>query len=71
MSHPLFQELAEKASASVSHKQGWTDVAQLAQRGIPAINFGPGETALAHKPGESIALEDLRWAYEALAAVLA
>jgi succinyl-diaminopimelate desuccinylase len=71
MSHPLFQELAEKASAPVSHKQGWTDVAQLAQRGIPAINFGPGETALAHKPGESIALDDLRWAYDALAAILA
>ncbi|HJS71435.1 MAG TPA: succinyl-diaminopimelate desuccinylase [Acidimicrobiia bacterium] len=70
MSHPLFQQLAEKAGAPVSHKQGWTDVAQLAQRGIPAINFGPGETTLAHKPGESIALDDLGWARDALAAVL-
>jgi succinyl-diaminopimelate desuccinylase len=69
-SHPLFQVLAESAGAPVSHKQGWTDVAQMAERGIPAINFGPGETALAHKPGESIALDDLRWAYRALATVL-
>ncbi|HEX6299506.1 MAG TPA: succinyl-diaminopimelate desuccinylase [Acidimicrobiia bacterium] len=69
-SHPLFQILAEAASATVSHKQGWTDVAQMAGRGIPAVNFGPGETALAHKPGESIALDDLRWAYDALATVL-
>lgn len=70
ISHPLFQVLADSAGAAVSHKQGWTDVAQLAQRGIPAINFGPGETALAHKPGESIALDDLVWAYDALVAVL-
>jgi succinyl-diaminopimelate desuccinylase len=70
VSHPLFQVLAETAAASVSHKQGWTDVAQLAARGIPAVNFGPGETALAHKPGESIDLTDLDWAYQALAVVL-
>lgn len=70
VSHPLFQVLADSAGASVSHKQGWTDVAQLAARGIPAVNFGPGETSLAHKPGESIDLTDLDWAYQALAAVL-
>lgn len=70
ISHPLFQVLADSADADVSHKQGWTDVAQLAQRGIPGVNFGPGETSLAHKPGESIALDDLVWAYDALVAVL-
>lgn len=70
VSHPLFQALADRADAAVSHKQGWTDVAQLAERGIPAVNFGPGETALAHKPGESIDLSDLDWAFRALASVL-
>jgi succinyl-diaminopimelate desuccinylase len=70
VSHPLFQDLAAKAGAAISHKQGWTDVAQLAERGIPGVNFGPGETALAHKPGESVALDDLDWAYDALVAVL-
>ena len=70
VSHPLFQALAEAADAPISHKQGWTDVAQMAERGIPAVNFGPGETALAHKPGESIALDDLRWAYDALVSIL-
>lgn len=68
--HPLFQRLIEASGSDVSHKQGWTDVAQLAQRGIPGINFGPGETALAHKPGESIALDDLDWAYDVLRSVL-
>ncbi len=70
VSHPLFKELAETTRATVSHKQGWTDVAQLAQRGIPGVNFGPGETALAHKPGESVRLDDLDWAYQALLDVL-
>jgi succinyl-diaminopimelate desuccinylase len=70
VSHPLFKTLADKADAAISHKQGWTDVAQMAERGIPAVNFGPGETALAHKPGESIALDDLQWAYEALCSIL-
>lgn len=70
LSHPFFQTLIAIAAAEVSHKQGWTDVAQLAERGIPGINFGPGETALAHKPGESIDLGDLDWVYEVLTRVL-
>lgn len=69
-SHPLFQALGRVAGGAISHKQGWTDVAQLAQRGIPAVNFGPGETGLAHKPGESVRLSDLDWAYGALSQVL-
>lgn len=66
ISHPLFRTLIEQTGAEVAHKQGWTDVAQLAERGVPAINFGPGETSLAHKPGESVAIDDLSWAYQAL-----
>ncbi len=69
-SHPLFVALAGVSGNKISHKQGWTDVAQLAQRGIPGVNFGPGETALAHKPDESVALADLDWAYASLSDVL-
>ena len=70
-SHPLFQRLVAEAGGQVSHKQGWTDVAQLAVNGIPGVNFGPGETALAHKPGESILLDDLEWAHRVLMKTLA
>jgi succinyl-diaminopimelate desuccinylase len=68
--HPVFQELLAASGSSVLGKQGWTDVAQLSAIGIPAVNFGPGEPALAHKPGESVRIDDLVWAYDSLHAVL-
>lgn len=70
ISHPLFEKLIAASGGVVAHKQGWTDVAQLSERGIPGINFGPGETALAHKPGESILLDDLDWAFDVLEGIL-
>ncbi len=68
--HPLFQALIEESGAGVQGKQGWTDVAQLSAAGIPAVNFGPGEPSLAHKPGESVRIADLHWAYDSLLSVL-
>lgn len=68
--HPLFQALIDVSGASVLGKQGWTDVAQLSAVGVPAVNFGPGEPSLAHKPGESVRISDLTWAYDSLLAVL-
>ncbi len=54
----------------VAPKQAWTPVAQFAEQGIDAINYGPGATAYAHKVDEQIPIENLHTAYETLAQFL-
>lgn len=44
--------------------QAWTDMAQLIEAGIPAINYGPGSIRHAHKPDEHILLSELESFYK-------
>ena len=64
--HPLVARLASAGGVGIGSKQGWTDVARLTARGIPAINFGPGETSEAHTATESMPLDHLGLVYHSL-----
>ncbi|HZZ83899.1 MAG TPA: succinyl-diaminopimelate desuccinylase [Anaeromyxobacteraceae bacterium] len=64
--HPLVRRLRVRTSAPVEAKQAWTDVARLAQAGVPAANFGPGATAQAHQVDEWLELSALTRSYELL-----
>src|SRR5690348_16207369 len=48
----------------VAPKQAWTPVAQFAERGIDAINYGPGLTRYAHRQDEQVPIENLVQAYD-------
>ena len=65
-SHPMVAEFTDRLGLEVRAKQGWTDVAQFAERGVPAFNFGPGDPNLAHRRDEFVPLADLERAYAVL-----
>ncbi len=67
---PHLERLEELVGGAKTAKQGWTDVARLTGRGIPAVNYGPGETAEAHQAAESVEAASLQAAFDALRAFL-
>ena len=70
LSAPAAREFVEAAGGTPRAKYGWTDVAQFAALGIPAVNFGPGDPNLAHTRDESIEIARIGAAAEVLRAYL-
>ncbi|MDJ0923067.1 MAG: succinyl-diaminopimelate desuccinylase [Acidimicrobiia bacterium] len=64
--NPHLDRLIAITGATRQAKQAWTDVARLTGRGIPAVNYGPGDPALAHQQAESVALENVDQAFDVL-----
>jgi succinyl-diaminopimelate desuccinylase len=69
LGNPLVERLRELVP-EVAPKQAWTPVAQFAEQGIDAVNFGPGATAFAHRADERIPIENLHAVYGTLARFL-
>ena len=64
--NPLYQRLARLTAAPQTPKQAWTDVARLGERGIDAINYGPGLTRQAHQAGEWVPVAAIARCYRGL-----
>jgi len=63
---PAVRALRRAGDLDLGPKQAWTNVADFTTRGLDAVNFGPGHTALAHHPLERVEISALVTAYEVL-----
>lgn len=70
LDHPLLRRLVDATRQAPRAKLGWTDVAFFAERGIPAVNYGPGDPEVAHTAGEWVSRADLEGVYRTLARVI-
>ncbi len=66
LDHPVVATLIDRHELEVRSKLGWTDVARFAAWGVPAVNLGPGESALAHTAEERVSRSSLERTHSVL-----
>jgi succinyl-diaminopimelate desuccinylase len=63
---PVAAEFVAAVGGTPQAKLGWTDVARFGELGVPALNFGPGDAQVAHKPEEHVSVQQVLDAEAAL-----
>jgi succinyl-diaminopimelate desuccinylase len=59
LDRPAAADFVRAVGEAPRPKFGWTDVARFSGLGIPALNFGPGDPALAHTRDEHVPIAQL------------
>jgi succinyl-diaminopimelate desuccinylase len=63
---PRVDALVAAGDLARAPKQAWTPVAEFGLADLPAVNFGPGDPAQAHRRDESVEIAALTRAYQVL-----
>ena len=59
LDRPIAQEFIDTLGLSPAPKLGWTDVSRFSSLGVPAVNFGPGNSLFAHKADEHVSVAEV------------
>ena len=70
LTRPAAADFIAAVEAEPRPKFGWTDVALFSGLGVPALNYGPGDPALAHARDEHVPVEQIRSCAQRLSAWL-
>lgn len=71
LDRPAAKAFVDALGLPVVAKEGWTDVARFSAVNVPAVNFGPGDPAVAHMDNEACRIDQITDSLAALKGWLA